>query len=240
MPQERRALFLPVEAKGLPWACPGALEAANEVASFFRTQGWPDYELDVCRNPTGDKIVRELQRFKWFARMHAGAAYYTVFVGRGTQRPDVTGDEADLRDEAVLGCDGDLVTDDEMTEILRTLPAHTTLVFFFDCDHSGTILDLPWLWQGPDAPATSVPGCPPLSPRVLLLSASADGEKGVQPGTFLRTFWEVARTHDRDTPVAELFAETRRRLMDLGITTEPQLSASHPDLFHAPLPGFWN
>jgi len=84
-----------------------------------------------------------------------GDMLYFMFAGHGTQVPDADGDEEDGMDEAIVPADffttKRLITDDELSEALvDSLHPGALLTAFFDCCHSGTILDLDSVADGTD------------------------------------------------------------------------------------------
>lgn len=73
------------------------------------------------------------------------------YSGHGTQIRDTNGDEADGFDEALVPYDytsAGCILDDELFRIVvRPLRDGVTLTSLMDCCHSGTILDLPYLYR---------------------------------------------------------------------------------------------
>ncbi|HXW05914.1 MAG TPA: caspase family protein [Vicinamibacterales bacterium] len=64
------------------------------------------------------------------------------YAGHGTQLKDVSGDETDPFDEAIVPVDyaaGAFLIDDDLAAVLERLPAGAMLTMFMDCCHSGTI-----------------------------------------------------------------------------------------------------
>src|SRR5271170_4993200 len=73
------------------------------------------------------------------------------FSGHGGQTPDLDGDEEDGYDEVIYPVDFRLqghIVDDEMHRIMvKSLPAGVRLTAIFDSCHSGSALDLPYLYS---------------------------------------------------------------------------------------------
>jgi hypothetical protein len=59
------------------------------------------------------------------------------------QVPDRDGGEPDKYDEAIVPCDYNLVTDDDLREILAHLSYGVRFTMIFDSCHSGSLLDHP-------------------------------------------------------------------------------------------------
>ena len=63
------------------------------------------------------------------------------FAGHGTQVPDLDGDEDDGKDEALCPVDvyeGRFVIDDDIWDVLGSIPQGVNLTVFLDCCHSGS------------------------------------------------------------------------------------------------------
>lgn len=73
---------------------------------------------------------------------------YIVFTyaGHGSQMPDISGDEADHKDETICPCDflsAGMIKDDTLRKrLLVPLAENTKFLGLMDCCHSGTSLDL--------------------------------------------------------------------------------------------------
>ncbi|CEM10344.1 unnamed protein product [Vitrella brassicaformis CCMP3155] len=103
-----------------------------------------DHEGDV-EAPTKENIHKSLE---WLTSGAAsGDLLCFVFAGHGTQIPDLSGDEADNKDEVLVCADyvsdhSGLILDDELRASLLSVPSGCEVVCVLDCCHSGTALDL--------------------------------------------------------------------------------------------------
>lgn len=117
--------------------------------------------------------------------------------GHGGQTKDLDGDEADGYDEVIYPVDfrqAGHITDDEMHRIMvQPLQAGVRLTAIFDSCHSGTALDLPYIYstQGiikePDMAKDAAQG---------LIGAISSYSRGDLGGIFsaANTFWKKATT----------------------------------------------
>lgn len=84
-------------------------------------------------------------------RYMVGISFTDFFLGHGGQTKDLDGDEPDGYDEVIYPVDFRQVghiTDDEMHRIMvRPLQAGVRLTAIFDSCHSGTALDLPYIYS---------------------------------------------------------------------------------------------
>lgn len=106
---------------------------------------------DAAHLPTKANIIRWM---RWLvADARAGDSLFLHYSGHGGQTPDLgaDGDEIDAMDETILPVDYEQagqIVDDDMHEILvRHLPPGVRLTVIFDSCHSGTALDLPYVYD---------------------------------------------------------------------------------------------
>ncbi|KZV68380.1 hypothetical protein PENSPDRAFT_653197 [Peniophora sp. CONT] len=97
--------------------------------------------------PTKRNMIHAM---KWLVLdAQPGDSLFFHFSGHGVQRKDRNGDEADGWDEAVCPVDygtKDVIIDDDMHRIMvKPLPPGCRLTAVFDCCHSGSALDLPYI-----------------------------------------------------------------------------------------------
>lgn len=72
------------------------------------------------------------------------------YSGHGSQMKDMNGDEADGQDEGIVPVDYrkcGLILDDSLFSIFTRFNPKTKILCFFDCCHSGTIMDLPFAYD---------------------------------------------------------------------------------------------
>jgi len=89
---------------------------------------------------------------KWLASGNQpGDSLFLHYSGHGGQRPDTSGDELSGLDETIFPLDfnqSGVIVDDELNDILvKPLPTGVRLTVVFDSCHSGTALDLPFIYN---------------------------------------------------------------------------------------------
>ncbi|CAD7703010.1 unnamed protein product, partial [Ostreobium quekettii] len=90
--------------------------------------------------PTGKNIKGALRRL--VAESRAGDVLFFHFSGHGTQLEDDEADEeTDAKDEALFPCDGNVIVDDDIREIIGPLDPGCKFTFSADTCHSGGMLD---------------------------------------------------------------------------------------------------
>ncbi|KAJ1929042.1 Ca(2+)-dependent cysteine protease [Tieghemiomyces parasiticus] len=154
----RRALLIGINYIGQPQALKGCLNDVVNIKRFlieffnFRECDMvilTDDSKDPRNMPTRANMTRAM---KWLVSdARPNDSYFFHFSGHGSQTTDTTGDEIDGYDETVLPVDyktAGQITDDEMNAIMvRPLPQGCRLTAVFDSCHSGTALDLPFVYD---------------------------------------------------------------------------------------------
>mmetsp|Transcript_2674 Transcript_2674/g.5757 ORF Transcript_2674/g.5757 Transcript_2674/m.5757 type:complete len:409 (-) Transcript_2674:175-1401(-) len=101
-------------------------------------------------NPTKKNIIHACK--KVIRQAEENDAILFLYSGHGTRVEDDNGDERDGFDEAIVPRDFEengFILDDDLYEILiKDLPKGVSMFSLFDCCHSATIMDLPYLFKG--------------------------------------------------------------------------------------------
>ncbi len=96
--------------------------------------------------PTRENIIKELINLITKANTNKSSEIFFHYSGHGTYARDTNGDEADRRDEYICPVDLKCISDDEIRNLLSGLNNNTKMYSIMDCCHSGTNLDLPYLY----------------------------------------------------------------------------------------------
>lgn len=196
--------------------------------------------------PTHDAILAEMRAL--VAKPKAGDSLFFHFSGHGAQEPDASGDEIDGMDETFVPADGTptgrTILDDNVHKLLvKALPPGVRLMALIDACHSATALDLPHLLDEPwgaghgcDAACGTEKGCG--GDRVISLgacrddSAAADwhraGRGTSSAGAMTSFFIDAVERNVGGTTHRAVLNYVRRRILEEGMTQEPQLSSSSP------------
>jgi len=114
----------------------GCVNDANSWEALLKElYGFTTTKL-LDQKATYKNVVREMKKIVENAT--ADSHVVITFSGHGTNVRDVSGDEADKRDEALCLYDK-LLIDDQLREILGGLPEGASLTFISDSCHSGTV-----------------------------------------------------------------------------------------------------
>ncbi|TFK23705.1 peptidase C14 [Coprinopsis marcescibilis] len=147
-----------INYKGQTNALRGCVNDAKRVREFLIKQGGyssdnivllTDDVSDPRQLPTRKNIVSCM---KWLVRgAEPSDGLFFHYSGHGGQTRDLDDDEIDGHDEVIFPLDfkkNGHITDDEMHELMvRPLPPQCRLTALFDACHSGTVLDLPYIYS---------------------------------------------------------------------------------------------
>jgi hypothetical protein len=154
----RKALLIGINYTGTRAALRGCVNDVRNMKDMLAQHGFHDRpDSMVCLtddqrgqfSPTKANIMKGLQ---WLvAGAVAGDSLFFHFSGHGAQKRDPTGHESDGMNETVLPVDfqrAGQITDDEIwNTIVWPLQSGVRLTAVMDCCHSGTGMDLPFLWK---------------------------------------------------------------------------------------------
>ncbi|KAG1784611.1 caspase domain-containing protein [Suillus plorans] len=155
---KKKALCIGINYLGQPEELHGCINDANNIKRFLATQfGYKEEDMviltddarDQRQAPTQQNILRAME---WLVRdARANDSLFFHYSGHGGQTEDKDGDEDDGYDEVIFPVDfkekGHIV-DDLMHDIMvKRLPPGCRLTAIFDSCHSGSALDLPFIYS---------------------------------------------------------------------------------------------
>ncbi|KAI7903393.1 peptidase C14, caspase domain-containing protein [Cokeromyces recurvatus] len=159
---KKRALLVGINYTGTNNELNGCINDVENIKNFiislygFREEDMvilTDNQEEERFRPTRSNIIAAMQ---WLVHdAEADDSFFFHYSGHGGRVADVHSDEDDGFDETIYPVDfekyeGDSgqITDDEMHNLLvKPLPAKCRLTCIFDSCHSGTVLDLPFVYS---------------------------------------------------------------------------------------------
>ncbi|KAI1751990.1 caspase domain-containing protein [Xylaria castorea] len=155
---KRKALLIGINYFGQDAELAGCINDANNLSAFliehyhYKREDMiilTDDSRDRMLQPTKANIIRALQ---WLASgAQPNDSLFLHFSGHGGQTKDTDGDEDDGYDEVIYPVDfkqnGHIVDDELHHVVVKPLVAGVRLTAIFDCCHSGSALDLPYLYS---------------------------------------------------------------------------------------------
>lgn len=153
----KKALLIGINYFGSKNQLNGCINDAKNVKQFLLTQGFSEDDIVLLSDdqtmargvPTKQNIIDGM---RWLVKdSRPSSSLWFSYSGHGVQLEDKNGDEDDGFDEAICPLDFEtagLLSDDEMHDILVTpLRQGVRLTALFDSCHSGTALDLPYMYS---------------------------------------------------------------------------------------------
>lgn len=154
MSGKRGALLVGCNYTGTALQLSGCVNDANMTKDILVSRfGWKDSETEVLTDAgaTRDVILNKLRDLVARAKSGEINEIWFTYSGHGTQVRDVSGDEADGYDEAIVPSDhatAGFILDDEFYEVFTSqIPKGCNAICIFDCCHSGTMLDLTYEYR---------------------------------------------------------------------------------------------
>ncbi|CAM9296919.1 unnamed protein product [Chrysoparadoxa australica] len=163
-----KALMIGINYVGQQGELSGCHNDVKGMVEYLKSSGYSDTNetmkllMDdaLHESPTASNIMGG---FKWLlAGAQPGDSLFFHYSGHGGSMPDDNGDEADGKDETMVPLDyqraGQIRDDLIFTELVVGVPKGVTLTVVMDCCHSGSILDLPYMFKADSATMDAVAG----------------------------------------------------------------------------------
>ncbi|ORX57889.1 hypothetical protein BCR36DRAFT_580459 [Piromyces finnis] len=155
----KKALLIGINYIGQQYQLSGCINDVQHIKEVITTKfGFSDSpdkmviltddQKDPTKIPTRKNMLNAM---RWLVQgCQPGDSLFFHYSGHGSQKKDQDGDEVDGYDETILPVDykkSGQIIDDEMNAIMvRPLPEGVRLTAIFDSCHSGTALDLPYVY----------------------------------------------------------------------------------------------
>eukprot|EP00760_Papus_ankaliazontas_P013310 PhM_4_TR15688/c3_g1_i1/m.323 len=156
-----KALFVGINYYHQRHKLDGCVNDVSMMLKFIQKMGYPLNNVNCVilvddpsfpgRNgdPTRANITAA---FDWLCQgLVAGDTLFFHYSGHGSQEPDEDGDESDGYDETLVPVDyersGQINDDEIFARVVQPLPSGVRMTALMDCCHSGTLLDLPYVWN---------------------------------------------------------------------------------------------
>ncbi|KAJ7112698.1 caspase domain-containing protein [Mycena epipterygia] len=245
----RRALCIGINYRGQRHELRGCVNDAKHVFSFLvRRAGYKAENIVMLTDdspyarsqPTRKNIIDAMRWLVRDARPHDSLFFH--YSGHGGQTPDLDGDEVDGYDEVIYPVDykrrGHIVDDEMHAIMVKPLPEGCRLTAVFDSCHSGTMLDLPYIYTSRGRlkgrqisdHARLLKATPA---DVISLSGCKDGQTsmdtfkdGIAVGAASDAFIKAFEAHPRQSYRELLY--NIRGILHPKFSQKPQLGSSHP------------
>eukprot|EP00760_Papus_ankaliazontas_P019091 PhM_4_TR17878/c0_g2_i1/m.11050 len=162
-----KALYIGINYFGQNGELRGCVNDVKMMRGLIERFGFPQNNTRVLVDDpdfpgrTGDPTKKAIMEgMQWLvAGAQPGDTLFMHYSGHGTQVPDQDGDEDDGMDEALCPVDyarsGIIRDDDILRTLIAPLPEGVRLTAIMDCCHSGSLMDLPFMWVASDGNLSS-------------------------------------------------------------------------------------
>ncbi|TRM58659.1 caspase domain-containing protein [Schizophyllum amplum] len=245
----KKALCIGINYKGTRHELYGCINDANAVRQFLiKYEGFKARDIvlltDDNPNPRSRPTRQNmLDAMRWLVKdAQPDDSLFFHYSGHGGQTKDLDGDEVDGFDEVIFPLDyekaGHIVDDRMHSVMVKPLPAGCRLTAIFDSCHSGTVLDLPYIYsssgrlkgshvsnrarkrKATPADVISWSGCEDKQTSADTFSG------GVAVGAMSHAFISSMKANQNQT-YQELLTSVRR-ILHPKYSQKPQLGSSHP------------
>lgn len=154
---KRKALLIGINYKGTRSELRGCWNDVENLKRFIMSRGYREDDMVILTDaasdprsvPTRQNMIAAMH---WLVRgAQPGDALFFQYSGHGGQAKASQGDEADGMNETILPLDferaGQIEDDELHATLVRPLPMGCRLTAIFDSCHSGTALDLPYVYS---------------------------------------------------------------------------------------------
>ncbi len=155
---KKKALIVGINYIGQKYELKGCINDAHNLSDFLvQYYGYEkedmvmltDDILDATHRPNRENIIRGMKWLVQDSKPNDSLVFH--YSGHGGRTEDLDGDEDDGFDDVIYPVDFEkngFIVDDEMHEIMvRPLEAGVRLTALYDSCHSGTALDLPYVYS---------------------------------------------------------------------------------------------
>ncbi|KAG1730429.1 Metacaspase-1 [Suillus paluster] len=245
----KKALCIGINYKGQRKELRGCINDVRNVKRFL-TSKWNYKEGDIVtlvddattsrQIPTRRNILDAMRWLVKDAQPHDALFFH--YSGHGGQVPDQDGDEVDGLDEVIYPVDykkAGIIVDDEMHRIMvKSLPTGCRLTVSLNSCHSGTALDLPYVYH-PNGRLKGSPVTPQAqaqkatSADVISFASCRDDQtsadttqSGIAVGAMSYAF--VTSLARKPVQSYQELLKSVRDILKQDYKQKPQLSSSHP------------
>ncbi len=225
----------------------GCVHDAHTAAQSFKTHAPAGSQLRVIVDD-GEGAIKGTKDEIWeglnWLRATGATTLFFHFSGHGTYMSDdlASSDELDGRDEAIVASNGNIEDDALYKNFVAKLSADTTLYAIMDCCHSGTVLDLPWLFSidpvvectrthkaQPACRAVAISGCKDVGVSADAYNREEDHYEGALTAALYGDILGSRSIAAMLTlPLGETLSTLHKTLFDKGFTQSPRISCTSP------------
>lgn len=233
--EKKTAILIGLNYPGSHYSLNGCVNDVKNGDKYLKEHGYNSKFLEDKNISNSYNVIEALKEL----RDSDSKNVFFHYSGHGTQVRDTNGDEADGKDEAIYSKNGKLITDDEINAVLNTFSEDKTIFLIFDCCHSGSIADLPYIATETGVKLEYIKKN--VKANIICLSGCRDEqtsadvtEKSISYGALSATLYNILRNADknkRNFTWRQLYKQLLLEMKFRGYEQIPQLSSSDPSIF---------
>lgn len=230
----KKSILIGLNYPGSHYSLNGCVNDVKNGAEFLKEK---NYDVKMLVDEDISKSYNVIQALTELGNSAQQIVFFH-YSGHGTQSKDLDQDEVDALDEVVYSKDDVLVTDDDINRILLTYPANKTVILVFDCCHSGSIADLPYILNV-DGKIKEEKVKKTVLAKVICISGCKDDqtsadmtERGISFGALSSTMYSLLRHYDgKDVTWRMFYQDLVSEMKKKRYAQYPILSTSHASFF---------
>lgn len=232
--KNKKALLIGITYENTKFQLNGCINDIMLIKKILDKNGFTSTILSEKSDikPTRENIINYLEEF--LSNTKDGDHLYIHYSGHGSNILDTNNDEKDKKDETIVTSDFKHISDDEIYNIIKSkLNSKSTLFAVFDSCHSGSVLDLKYMYNpNTNKLENTNESKDELLPSVLLISGCKDEQFSQEVTTsngsngLLTQFLYANLDQIKNLSWIQLYNNLKNILYNIGASQIPQLSCS--------------
>ena len=232
--KNKKALLIGINYINTSYQLNGCINDFNLVGNYIKNRGFSEVTTITDKTelkPTRYNIISSLEKF--LSNASDNDFLFFHYSGHGSTEKDNNLDEQDKQDETIVSSDLFNIKDDELANIIKNkLTTKATIFAIFDSCHSGTVLDLKYIFSESKGKLTinEEEKYNDIYPNIMMISGCKDNQyseesltdKGV--GGLMTWAFNDIITKKQNLSWKDLYLNIKNLLKNIGAEQVPQLS----------------
>ena len=237
------ALLIGINYKGQNGELNGCINDVHKIRNIlvskfgFKSKNIVMLTDNTKQKPTAQNIINELSNLVFKTMSNPNSEIWIHYSGHGASILDSNSDEADGMDEVLIPLDYEkngIITDDTLHNILCRIPKQSKCICFFDCCHSGTILDLKYKYKIDGSEIIDNPKAKTRA-KIFMISGCKDNQTSADffnskcsswAGAMTTIFIKTLEDNKYNLNCLKLLEDMRTNLVNDNFTQIPQMTSS--------------
>ena len=236
-PIKKTAILVGLNYLGTNAALNGCINDANGMKNILRSKyGYKDIKVLTDKNISKTNNILDI--LEALIESKSDIMYFQ-YSGHGTQIYDLGKDEKDGLDEALYSVGGTIITDDEIEDKIKLVPAGSTMIMVVDACHSGTIIDLPYQMDNNNNNIIKINNNQ-IDGNIICITGCRDNQfsldvkqNNIWYGAMSNSLQKIIKNNNiRNFTWKKLIVELRKSLKEENYHQVPQLCVSRKELIN--------